>query len=569
MTFRYIEQLIERRPLVSVCKPDIERFAAALITCYRNGGKVLVCGNGGSCSDAGHIVGELMKGFHFDRPPLRAIDLTAQNSLITAIANDLGADRVFAQQVLGYADKSDVFIGISTSGNSANVNNAAEMAKEIGAVCVGLTGATGGAMKRSGLYGVLVCVPETETFRVQEEHIAIYHAVCADVESIFNGKAEANSYREPRNSCPICGSFENTHIFTQRFAPVENTQITESYDVCRCERCGMVFANNIPSQAYFDAYYMNCNKYESLRELSAVKWNGYWHKYEFDFIKGLGDTNLRICDIGCGQGELLIRLSESGFSDLYAVDTSEINRGYISGNGINVVRVNSLFELTNGKLEEDFDIIVFSAVLEHIVDLREAIGIFQALQANDGILVVTVPIICGKDGVISPFQNFSLEHINYFTPATLISLMGGHGYELDSIVFKNDTVIVCAFRKDNPTLVDKYISASSETIRKSLDKVQHLISANKSVYIWGAGSLTRQLVLDADFAKLNIIAFVDSETRYQGKTLCNCPILSPTHSLDPTVLIIIVAYRDAEDKIRETIEKMGIKNDVFSFLSSE
>jgi len=170
---------------------DVQKFAQVLIDCYKNGGKVLVCGNGGSCGDAGHIVGELMKGFRLKRPaeihpnlqiPLRAIDLTAQTALITAIANDIGADYIFAQQVLGYADEGDVFIGISTSGNSVNVNVAAEVAKKLGAVTVGLTGIDGGDMRECGLYDLLVNVLEIETYRIQEEHIKIYHAVCMAVE---------------------------------------------------------------------------------------------------------------------------------------------------------------------------------------------------------------------------------------------------------------------------------------------------------------------------------------------------------------------------------------------------
>lgn len=187
----YIDELIVRRPRLVICKAEIERFRDALTACYRKGGKAIVCGNGGSCSDAGHIVGELMKGFRLKRPtnvharlqtPLRAIDLTAQAALITAIANDIGADCVYAQQALGYADEGDVFIGISTSGNSANINIAAEIAQSLGAVTIGLTGADGGEMRASGHYDTLVRVPETETYRIQEEHIAVYHAVCMAVE---------------------------------------------------------------------------------------------------------------------------------------------------------------------------------------------------------------------------------------------------------------------------------------------------------------------------------------------------------------------------------------------------
>jgi phosphoheptose isomerase len=186
---KYIEDLIARRPSLAVCKSEIERFAETLTECYQRGGKILVCGNGGSCGDSGHIVGELMKGFRLPRPtpihrrlqtPLRAIDLTAQTNLITAIVNDIGSEYIFAQQVLGYADKGDVFIGISTSGNSVDVLNAAEIAGKLGAVTVGLTGAAGG--KLAPLCDVTVRIPETETFRVQEEHIAVYHTVCMAVE---------------------------------------------------------------------------------------------------------------------------------------------------------------------------------------------------------------------------------------------------------------------------------------------------------------------------------------------------------------------------------------------------
>ena len=206
MNSTYIEELISRRSNLAKCKTDIEKIRDFLIKCYKNNGKVLVCGNGGSCSDAGHIVGELMKGFHKKRPlsselkaalakfngaelaeklqmPLRAIDLTIMNALNTAIVNDIDANCIYAQQVLGFADAGDVFIGISTSGNSENIHNAAIVAKAKGAILIGFTGANGGKMSDCGFYDVLVKVPEALTYLIQEEHIAIYHAVCADVEN--------------------------------------------------------------------------------------------------------------------------------------------------------------------------------------------------------------------------------------------------------------------------------------------------------------------------------------------------------------------------------------------------
>jgi len=201
----YLEELACRHPELETCLSDVETVCELMVTAYRKGKKVLVCGNGGSCADADHIVGELMKGFLNKRPldgtlqsaliqyggaelkdrlqtPLRAINLCSMPALSTAFANDVEPNYVFAQLALGYADAGDVFIGISTSGNARNVRYAAITAKAKGAKLVGLTGKTGGEMFESGLYDVLVRAPETVTHFIQEAHIAIYHAICLTVE---------------------------------------------------------------------------------------------------------------------------------------------------------------------------------------------------------------------------------------------------------------------------------------------------------------------------------------------------------------------------------------------------
>lgn len=179
--------------------PALDRAVEIMIQSYQNGGKLLVCGNGGSAADSAHIVGELVKGFLKKRPlpeswsetmdhlPLQlglpAIDLTAQGAVIAAIANDLGGELVYAQQVMAYANPGDVIIGISTSGNAKNVILAMRAAKMKGAACIGLTGKGGGKLKEC--CDVLVESSETETHLVQEEHIRLYHEFCARVEAAF------------------------------------------------------------------------------------------------------------------------------------------------------------------------------------------------------------------------------------------------------------------------------------------------------------------------------------------------------------------------------------------------
>lgn len=206
-----LNHLIERYPKLIVCKEDIKKAYELLEAAYRNGRKLLVCGNGGSASDSEHIVGELMKEFKLKRKvysdqasALKAIDpelgqvladnlqgalpaicLTGHSSLTTAFMNDANADLVFAQQVNGYGKSGDVFLGISTSGNSKNVLYAAVNAKAKGLKVIGLTGAKESKLMKYA--DVCIRVPETETYKIQELHLPVYHCLCLMLEEKFFG----------------------------------------------------------------------------------------------------------------------------------------------------------------------------------------------------------------------------------------------------------------------------------------------------------------------------------------------------------------------------------------------
>lgn len=194
-----MKELLERYPCLSVCREDIEKASRMICNTYKNGGKVLVCGNGGSAADSEHIVGELMKGFlkkrevTDDRIPeslrknmqgsLPAISLPSQCAVLSAFANDVDPDMMYAQLVYGYAEKNDLVIGISTSGNSKNVVNAVEVAKCMGIKTLSLTGEK--ESRLSELSDITVKVPETQTYRVQELHLPVYHYLCAYVENFM------------------------------------------------------------------------------------------------------------------------------------------------------------------------------------------------------------------------------------------------------------------------------------------------------------------------------------------------------------------------------------------------
>ena len=157
-----------------------------IIDAYRHGNKTLIAGNGGSAADAQHLAGEFVSKFYFDRPGLPSIALTTDTSILTAIGNDYGYERLFARQIEANGNKGDVFIGISTSGNSKNIIEALKTCKKKDITTVGFTGASGGEM--AALCSYCIKVPSTETPRIQETHIVVGHIICSIVEEAMFGK---------------------------------------------------------------------------------------------------------------------------------------------------------------------------------------------------------------------------------------------------------------------------------------------------------------------------------------------------------------------------------------------
>ncbi len=208
---RHIDLLIKRYPVLASIEKDIVEAYLVMEETYEHDGKIMVAGNGGSAADAEHIAGELMKRFKTPRPvsdefaarlkaidperganlaanlerSLMAIPLVAHEALTTAYINDVDGYGVFAQQLFGFGRKGDVFLGISTSGNSKNVMSATVVARALGIKVIGLTGAGGGEL--AGVADVCVKVPETETYMIQELHLPIYHCWCLMLEERFFG----------------------------------------------------------------------------------------------------------------------------------------------------------------------------------------------------------------------------------------------------------------------------------------------------------------------------------------------------------------------------------------------
>ncbi len=206
--YKELETLFERYPVLMKCRGEIIGALELMLSCLKNGGKLLVCGNGGSASDSDHIVGELMKEFRIRRPlsddhkdrlrkaggavlaesirgALPAISLDAHTALSTAVINDVGADFMYAQQVFGYGKKGDVLLGMSTSGNAKNVDYAVKTAKALELGTILLTGEDGGLIARNA--DIVIRLPDRETYRIQELSLPVYHALCLQLEQCFWG----------------------------------------------------------------------------------------------------------------------------------------------------------------------------------------------------------------------------------------------------------------------------------------------------------------------------------------------------------------------------------------------
>ena len=203
-----VDLCVKRYPELEICREEMQKAIDCLISCYEKSGQLLICGNGGSCADSEHIVGELMKGFLKKRPipsekrqkmtanmpqvaplldnlqeGLSAIPLTSFAALNSAFCNDVDPSMIYAQGVLALAKPGDVLLGLSTSGNSINVVNAALVAKSLGVTVITMTGENGGKLR--DISDICIRVPAVETYQVQELHLPVYHTLCAAVEEYF------------------------------------------------------------------------------------------------------------------------------------------------------------------------------------------------------------------------------------------------------------------------------------------------------------------------------------------------------------------------------------------------
>jgi SAM-dependent methyltransferase len=383
---------------------------------------------------------------------------------------------------------------------------------------------------------------------------------------------------QQKRHCAVCASERSQVLFHQNFATIDGASVSDGYDVVVCQDCGFGFANLLPEQAAFDAYYREMSKYEYQdRGGQESAYDLARFRADAEIIKSfIPNTQTRILEIGCATGGLLSLLKESGYDNVIGLDPSPICAEAAQNlYGIQVF-TGTLSDVSVP--EPPFDFLILIGVLEHIRDLEQALAKLQNMLSARGLMYVEVPnatqFAYWQD---APFQQFSTEHINFFSGTSLANLMQSHGFvqifsQEEAREHSHGTMmpVICAiYKKDDchhlsPVpdiqtergLVD-YIARSHNVdvyIRQTIDEV---VTSYKPIIVWGVGTHTQRLLATSRLREANICAFVDSNPRYQGKKLNGIPIITPANLKEykePILISSRVFQQDIQQQIREQIK---------------
>lgn len=385
----------------------------------------------------------------------------------------------------------------------------------------------------------------------------------------------------PTRPCPVCGSLSRKLVFEQRFERIAGSPIT-GYDVVVCRDCGMAFADGIPDRDTLAAHYREMSSYE-YGQREGRESDHDRARLEIvarDFERFIPSRETHVLDVGCASGRLPACIKDHGYAHVMGVDPSPAcaaaaRRLY----GIEVVAGT----VEDCGLEEgSFGAISMIGVLEHMVDLHDALDGVVRLLAPGGILYLEVPDATRfADFPNAPFQDFSTEHINFFGPVSLDNLMGRHDFTRVEQV-RNSRIqsqasimsnISAAYRFDAATprrqgrdeeseagLV-RYVESCREEEARIAAAIDGLADSGAPLIVWGVGTHTSRLLATSRLAQANIVAFIDSNVHFQNKELIGVPVLPPA-ALRTRGERVLVSSRPFQTEIAEQIRAMGCANEL-------
>jgi SAM-dependent methyltransferase len=383
----------------------------------------------------------------------------------------------------------------------------------------------------------------------------------------------------PTRHCPVCDALERTLLHHQRFF---EGPLGEGYDVVVCKKCGSGFADGIPSQVELDRYYSAQSKYTyAHRAGMESRWDFKRFETTVSHLAPLiRSREAKILDVGCATGGLLSVMKREGFSNLHGIDPSPVCAE--TANKLHGVPVTAgtLTDLANGSRR--FDVILMLGVLEHVREVRRTLQCAISLLNEEGLLYCAVPDVGGLlDCNNAPYQQFSFEHVNFFSEVSLnnaLSSVGLKPYQswrwktewregviepIASGIFSNSPGAALTFDAATLPALQAYLDCSAGDEIRLLDKVHALQASGEAVLIWGAGTLARRLLASSSLAGANIVAFVDSNPQLRGKTLAGKPILAPDQ-LGSRSEPIVICSQPFRMEILEAMSALGLPNKVIS-----
>lgn len=373
-------------------------------------------------------------------------------------------------------------------------------------------------------------------------------------------------YKANRN-CGICGNKYVEKLHNLKFQLLENIKLPDNYNIVFCNECGFVYADTTATQEDYNEFYKNNNIYENAASYSDFK------KYEltFDYLKSFLYKKDLILDIGFANGELLKMFKKEGFKNLYGLDPSE-SCVKNSANDFKIYHG----DIFNHNITKKFDCIILSHVMEHILDIPQAMKELRKLLSNDGLLYIEVPdLMQYKDNNASPFNYFDIEHINHFSKESLKNLIYINGFylyeECDIKKWKiNDTqyypatYVLCKKRTLNIEHYKKeyVIDYISECLEKKYNEIEELTKSQESIIVWGTGSFTQRLYEMAGLSNCNIEMYVDNNNTKIGTSFDGKIIQSPEGIKSNNKILILSVY--GVEEIKEQIKEMRLKNEIIT-----
>lgn len=359
--------------------------------------------------------------------------------------------------------------------------------------------------------------------------------------------------------CPVCGGSSAELVYRQRFASFAPGSIGEGYDVVACESCGMCFATGLPERQRFAEYYADSSKYD-LSASGAVLLDADAQRFadQAAFVAAnVEDRTAPVLDVGTATGGFLVALRAAGFERPFGVDPSpDAVRFARDELGLDVV-VGGLDAA--GSWGTKFGLVSYVAVLEHVLEPREQARAVSRLLLPDGHVFISVPDAGSfADHVSAPFQEFSVEHINFFTRHSLANAMGAEGYALVAervVVLPLGTdghgpALEAVYRWDgvvrspspDPLGADplrEYVRRCESTEAATLQRIVELASTGERIYVWGTGTHTLHLLETSRLGDCRIEAFLDSNPHYSGGTLAGRPVIKPSDmdAVDAPILV--------------------------------